>query len=1403
MQKSNFILCGLFLCPLSLGRPETSPRRCFQTRWIDWHLFQEYFFGVQKSTFSSVGVRAILPKMAKFWKIFKFAIFTRLSPYGLQGVENITGESFLSTNNALRKFFSFDPKVQKSNFILCGLFLCPLSLGRPETSPQRCFQTRWIDWHLFQEYFFGVQKSTFSSVGVRAILPKMAKFWKIFKFAIFTRLSPYGLQGVENITGESFLSTNNALRKFFSFDPKVQKSNFILCGLFLCPLSLGRPETSPRRCFQTRWIDWHLFQEYFFGVQKSTFSSVGVRAILPKMAKFWKIFKFAIFTRLSPYGLQGVENITGESFLSTNNALRKFFSFDPKVQKSNFILCGLFLCPLSLGRPETSPRRCFQTRWIDWHLFQEYFFGVQKSTFSSVGVRAILPKMAKFWKIFKFAIFTRLSPYGLQGVENITGESFLSTNNALRKFFSFDPKVQKSNFILCGLFLCPLSLGRPETSPRRCFQTRWIDWHLFQEYFFGVQKSTFSSVGVRAILPKMAKFWKIFKFAIFTRLSPYGLQGVENITGESFLSTNNALRKFFSFDPKVQKSNFILCGLFLCPLSLGRPETSPRRCFQTRWIDWHLFQEYFFGVQKSTFSSVGVRAILPKMAKFWKIFKFAIFTRLSPYGLQGVENITGESFLSTNNALRKFFSFDPKVQKSNFILCGLFLCPLSLGRPETSPRRCFQTRWIDWHLFQEYFFGVQKSTFSSVGVRAILPKMAKFWKIFKFAIFTRLSPYGLQGVENITGESFLSTNNALRKFFSFDPKVQKSNFILCGLFLCPLSLGRPETSPRRCFQTRWIDWHLFQEYFFGVQKSTFSSVGVRAILPKMAKFWKIFKFAIFTRLSPYGLQGVENITGESFLSTNNALRKFFSFDPKVQKSNFILCGLFLCPLSLGRPETSPRRCFQTRWIDWHLFQEYFFGVQKSTFSSVGVRAILPKMAKFWKIFKFAIFTRLSPYGLQGVENITGESFLSTNNALRKFFSFDPKVQKSNFILCGLFLCPLSLGRPETSPRRCFQTRWIDWHLFQEYFFGVQKSTFSSVGVRAILPKMAKFWKIFKFAIFTRLSPYGLQGVENITGESFLSTNNALRKFFSFDPKVQKSNFILCGLFLCPLSLGRPETSPRRCFQTRWIDWHLFQEYFFGVQKSTFSSVGVRAILPKMAKFWKIFKFAIFTRLSPYGLQGVENITGESFLSTNNALRKFFSFDPKVQKSNFILCGLFLCPLSLGRPETSPRRCFQTRWIDWHLFQEYFFGVQKSTFSSVGVRAILPKMAKFWKIFKFAIFTRLSPYGLQGVENITGESFLSTNNALRKFFSFDPKVQKSNFILCGLFLCPLSLGRPETSPRRCFQTRWIDWHLFQEYFFGVQKSTFSSVGVRAILPKMAKFWKIFKFAIFTRLSPYGL
>ena len=291
---------------------------------------------------------------------------------------------------------------------------------------------------------------------------------------------------------------------------------------------------------------------------------------------------------------------------------------------------GYFFVPCPLGSLKRVPGDVFGHAELIETFKRNIFSGSKNRLFPPWGYGQFCqkwPNFAQFWKILKFAFFTRLSPFGPQGVENITWESFLSTNNALRRFFRFDLKVQKSDFILCGLFLCPLSLGKPKTCPRRCFQTRWIDWHLFQEYFFEVQKSTFSSVGVRAILPKMTKFWKILKFAFFTRLSPYGPQGVENITWESLLSTNNALRRFFSFDPKVQKSDFILCGLFLCPLSLGKPKTCPRRCFQTRWIDWHLFQEYFFEVQKSTFSSVGVRAILPKMTKFWilKNFEVCIF----------------------------------------------------------------------------------------------------------------------------------------------------------------------------------------------------------------------------------------------------------------------------------------------------------------------------------------------------------------------------------------------------------------------------------------------------------------------------------------------------------------------------------------------------------------------------------------------------------------------------------------------------------------------------------------------------------------------------------------------------------------------------------------------------------
>ena len=204
MQKSNFILCGLFLCPLSLGRPEKCPQGCFQTRWIDWHLFQEYFFRVQKWTFSSVGVRANFAKNGQILKNFQGCIFHSVKSLWTSGCRKHHWGIIFKYKQWPKKIFQFWPKSAKSNFILCGLFLCPLSLGRPEKCPQGCFQTRWIDWHLFQEYFFRVQKWTFSSVGVRAILPKMAKFWKIFKVAFFTRLSPYGPQGVENITGESF-----------------------------------------------------------------------------------------------------------------------------------------------------------------------------------------------------------------------------------------------------------------------------------------------------------------------------------------------------------------------------------------------------------------------------------------------------------------------------------------------------------------------------------------------------------------------------------------------------------------------------------------------------------------------------------------------------------------------------------------------------------------------------------------------------------------------------------------------------------------------------------------------------------------------------------------------------------------------------------------------------------------------------------------------------------------------------------------------------------------------------------------------------------------------------------------------------------------------------------------------
>ena len=146
--------------------------------------------------------------------MFKFPFFTRLT-MDLRVSKTLLVNHFKLQTMPLRKYLSFDPKVQQSAFILCKLFLCPLFLKRPENCPQGCLSPRTF----FSNVFFGVQKSTFSTVGYAQFCKKMAKIWNFFKFAFFTRLTLYGPQGVENITWESFLNTNNTFQKILSFHP--------------------------------------------------------------------------------------------------------------------------------------------------------------------------------------------------------------------------------------------------------------------------------------------------------------------------------------------------------------------------------------------------------------------------------------------------------------------------------------------------------------------------------------------------------------------------------------------------------------------------------------------------------------------------------------------------------------------------------------------------------------------------------------------------------------------------------------------------------------------------------------------------------------------------------------------------------------------------------------------------------------------------------------------------------------------------------------------------------------------------------------------------------------------------------------------------------------------------------
>ena len=75
--------------------------------------------------------------------------------------------------------------------------------------------------------------------------------------------------------------------------------------------------------------------------------------------------------------------------------------------------------------------------------------------------------------------------------------------------------------------------------------------------------------------------------------------------------------------------------------------------------------------------------------------------------------------------------------------------------------------------------------------------------------------------------------------------------------------------------------------------------------------------------------------------------------------------------------------------------------------------------------------------IRRVAKLPWGSFLSANNALKKNVLFN---SHPDFIFCGLFLCPWSLGRPTKRLRGRFRTHRFDWKLLKEYFYFVQKLT---------------------------------------------------------------------------------------------------------------------------------------------------------------------------------------------------------------------------------------------------------------------------------------------------------------------------------------------------------------------------
>ena len=149
----------------------------------------------------------------------------------------------------------------------------------------------------------------------------------------------------------------------------------------------------------------------------------------------------------------------------------------------------------------------------------------------------------------------------------------------------------------------------------------------------------------------------------------------------------------------------------------------------------------------------------------------------------------------------------------------------------------------------------------------------------------------------------------------------------------------------------------------------------------------------------------------------------------------------------------------TKWFDWKLLREYLYFCPKIDFFPRGKSIVFGQKLPNFEVGIFQLFMSLmitacreTPLGI----------ILSSNNALTKNCLFN---SHHDFVFCGLFLFPWSLGRPKKCLRGCFVTNWFDWKLSWEYLYFVQKSTFFQ-GVRPwFLAKNGRIWKSAFFTCF--------------------------------------------------------------------------------------------------------------------------------------------------------------------------------------------------------------------------------------------------------------------------------------------------------------------------------------------------